>query len=131
MKALSFRQKASLAPIAIVALGALFLCLVGSSAVADTCKNRGTLDEIFCDEDGDLLADSPKDPAKWIDPDPLIFSYTAVEDPSVYENVFSELMDYIAQKTGKRVKWYGPESYAAQVEAISPPARLPNKPGEA
>jgi phosphonate transport system substrate-binding protein len=42
----------------------------------------------------------------------------AVEDPSVYENVFKELMDHIAKKTGKQVKWYGPESYAAQVEAM-------------
>lgn len=85
---------------------------------ADDCKNRGDLDVRYCDEDGDLLADTPKDPSKWLDPDTLVFSYTAVEDPSVYENVFSELMDYIAKKTGKRVKWYGAESYAAQVESM-------------
>lgn len=27
-------------------------------------------------------------------------------------------MDYLAKKTGKKVKWYGAESYAAQVEAM-------------
>lgn len=85
---------------------------------AETCKNRGDLDGIFCDENKDLLADTPKDSSKWLDPDTLIFSYTAVEDPSVYANVFSELMEHIAKKTGKQVKWYGPESYAAQVEAM-------------
>jgi len=41
-----------------------------------------------------------------------------VEDPSVYENVFTEFMAYLSKKTGKKVKWYGAESYAAQVEAM-------------
>ncbi len=95
----------------------LFFSTTGIAAT-DACKNRGDLDVRFCDEDEDLLADTPKDQSKWLDPDLIVFSYTAVEDPSVYENVFSELMDYIAKKTGKQVKWYGPESYAAQVEAM-------------
>ena len=82
------------------------------------CKNRGNLDARYCDDDGDLVADTPTDPSKWVDPDTLIFSYTPVEDPSVYENVFTEFMDYLAKKTGKKVKWYGAESYAAQVEAM-------------
>ena len=94
------------------------LLLFGSPAVADTCKSRGTLDVRYCDEDGDLVADTPKDSSKWVDPDVLIFSYTPVEDPSVYENVFTEFMDYMAKNTGKKVKWYGAESYAAQVEAM-------------
>jgi phosphonate transport system substrate-binding protein len=97
----------------------LFL-LVGLSGPADAgdCKQRGDLDVRYCDANGDLLADTPSDSSQWLNPDTLIFSYTAVEDPSVYENVFSELMEHITKKTGKRVKWYGPESYAAQVEAM-------------
>jgi phosphonate transport system substrate-binding protein len=47
-----------------------------------------------------------------------VFSYTPVEDPSVYENVFEDLMQHIAKVTGKKVRWYPAESYAAQVEAI-------------
>ncbi len=50
-----------------------------------------------------------------IDPDTLNFSYTPVEDPSVYENVFTEFIAYMAEKTGKNVKWYGADSYASQV----------------
>ena len=93
--------------------------IVGMNGTASAaCKNRGDLDTVFCDEDGDLLADTPKSADKWLDPATLVFSYTAVEDPSVYENVFSELMEHITMKTGKKVKWYGPESYAAQVEAM-------------
>lgn len=79
---------------------------------------RGDLDVRFCDEDGDLVADTPTDPSKWLNPDTLIFSYTPVEDPSVYENVFTEFMEYLAEETGKKTKWYGAESYAAQVEAM-------------
>ena len=98
----------------------LITLLVGLTGPADAaeCKSRGDLDVRYCDANGDLLADTPSDPGQWLDPGTLIFSYTAVEDPSVYENVFSELMEHIAKKTGKRVKWYGPESYAAQVEAM-------------
>ena len=95
----------------------VFLISMNGAANA-ACKNHGDLDTVFCDEDGDLLADTPKSADKWLDPATLVFSYTAVEDPSVYENVFSELMEHIAMKTGKKVKWYGPESYAAQVEAM-------------
>jgi phosphonate transport system substrate-binding protein len=98
----------------------IFSLVLGLSnpAIAAECKNRGDLDAQFCDDNKDFLADTPADSSKWLDPDTLVFSYTAVEDPSVYENVFKELMDHIAKKTGKQVKWYGPESYAAQVEAM-------------
>ena len=101
------------------AFAALMLVLgsIGPAA-AQACKNRGNLDVRFCDDNGDLVADTPTDPSKWISPDTLIFSYTPVEDPSVDENVFTEFIDYIAKKTGKKVKWYGAESYAAQVEAM-------------
>ena len=91
--------------------------IVGAAGAAE-CKSRGDLDVRYCDEDGDLVADTPTDPGKWLDPDTLIFSYTPVEDPSVYENVFTEFMAYLSKKTGKKVKWYGAESYAAQVEAM-------------
>lgn len=96
---------------------ALFFGMAGSGVAAD-CPNRGNLDVRYCDADGDLVADAPMDKSQWLDPDTLIFSYTPVEDPSVYENVFTEFMDYLAAKTGKKVKWYGAESYAAQVEAM-------------
>ena len=112
-----FRKKTLLVGVGAFALLAL-LILNASLAVAGECKHRGDLDVIFCDENNDLLADTPTDPKKLLDPDTIVFSYTAVEDPSVYENVFSELVAHMAKITGKRVKWYGPESYAAQVEAM-------------
>ena len=106
----------SLLRLMVLALAAT--CLFGTSAMAAECKNRGDLDSRFCDDNGDLVADTPSAAGDLLDPDTLIFSYTPVEDPSVYENVFAEFMDYLSKKTGKQVKWYGAESYAAQVEAM-------------
>ena len=48
-------------------------------------------------------------------PDTLVFSYTPVEDPAVYENAFAELMAHMAKMTGKKIRWFPAESYAAQV----------------
>src|SRR5262249_43199014 len=39
-----------------------------AQAQGDQCKQRGQLDTLYCDEDGDLVADAPKDPKKWRDP---------------------------------------------------------------
>ena len=102
-----------------VFLIALALVLgLSNPTIGAECQNRGDLDSRYCDDNGDLVADAPKDKGRWQNPRTLIFSYTPVEDPSVYENVFTEFMEYLAKKTGKKVKWYGAESYAAQVEAM-------------
>ena len=104
--------------IRLIALAFAATWFISTSAAAAECKNRGNLDSRYCDDNGDLVADTPKDAGDLLDPDTLIFSYTPVEDPAVYENVFTEFMDYLSKKTGKKVKWYGAESYAAQVEAM-------------
>ncbi len=93
-------------------------CMLSSAALAQDCANRGHLNDRFCDADGDALADPPTDPAKLLDPDTLIFSYTPVEDPAVYEGTFQDLLKHLTEKTGKNVSWFPAESYAAQVEAM-------------
>ena len=84
-------------------------CLVAPAAA---------LDPRFKDADGDLVADVPGDAKDQVDPPVLIFAYTPVEDPAVYENVFGEFMAHLAKVTGKKVRWFPAESYAAQVEAM-------------
>jgi phosphonate transport system substrate-binding protein len=70
------------------------------------------------DEDGDLTADPPKDAKKYRNPSTLVFTYTPVEDPAVYENVFKPFTDYLAKCTGKRVVFYQVQSNAAEIEAM-------------
>lgn len=84
----------------------------------EECSNRGLLDSMYCDEDFDLVADPPKDPSKWLNPDTLIFAYTPVEDPAVYQDIWQPFLDHLAKVTGKKVRFFSVDSYAAQVEAM-------------
>ena len=88
------------------------------AAAQDTCKTRGQLDDRYCDENGDLVADLPKDPAKLRDPQTLVFAYTPVEDPAVYENVFKPLTDQLAKCTARRVVYFPVQSNSAEIEAM-------------
>lgn len=83
----------------------------------DDCR-RGTLDARYCDRDGDLVADLPLDEDAWVDPSALIFSYTPVEDPAVYEKVWTGFIEHLEETTGKRVVFFPVQSYAAQYEAM-------------
>lgn len=95
----------------------LGLAIAGSANAASDCP-RGDLDERFCDVDGDLIADIPTDPSKWLDPETLIFAYTPVEDPAVYKEVWSEFLTHLEAKTGKPVVFFPVQSNAAQIEAM-------------
>jgi phosphonate transport system substrate-binding protein len=93
--------------------------LVSSIVLAqDACKSRGDLDPQYCDENGDLVADTPKDPKRHKVPGTLVFTYTPVEDPAVYEKVFKPFTDHLASCVGKRVVFYQVQSNAAEIEAM-------------
>lgn len=93
-------------------------CLTGGAAAQDACKSRGQLDDRYCDENGDLVADPPKDAARHRDPSTLVFAYTPVEDPAVYENVFKPFTDYLGKCTSKRVVYFPVQSNSAEIEAM-------------
>lgn len=76
------------------------------------------LDARFSDLDGDLVADIPTDPSEWVDPGVLVFAYTPVEDPAVYEDVWAEFLDHLSEATGKPVQFFPVQSNAAQLEAM-------------
>ncbi len=101
---------------ALAAAGLLFSAV--SPASAEDCKNRGELDEMYCDEDMDLVADYPKDEGKWKDPSTLVFTYTPVEDPAVYKDAFADFQAYLEEATGKKVIYYTVQSNSAEVEAM-------------
>ena len=88
----------------------LLTLLLGATAAA--------MDPRYTDTDGDLVADTPTDPADWIDPDVLIFAYTPVEDPAVYAKVWAGFIDHMEQVTGKKVQFFPVQSNAAQLEAM-------------
>ena len=96
-----------------------FLCMLAAAVQAqgDSCKNRGDLDTQYCDENKDLVADPPKDPKRFKTPNTLVFTYTPVEDPAVYEQAFRPFTDHLAKCTGKKVVFYQVQSNAAEIEA--------------
>lgn len=102
----------------IPALTATAFAAAALGASAQECKNRGDLDPMYCDDNGDLVADAPKDPKKFKNPSTLVFTYTPVEDPAVYEKIFKPFTDHLAQCTGKRVVFYQVQSNAAEIEAM-------------
>src|SRR5207344_886313 len=102
----------------LVALCFLAAAGCGSALAQDACSNRGELDALYCDENRDLVADTPKDPRKFKNPSTLVFTYTPVEDPAVYENAFKPFTDYLAKCTAKKVVFYQVQSNAAEIEAM-------------
>ncbi|WP_253061684.1 phosphate/phosphite/phosphonate ABC transporter substrate-binding protein [Cobetia sp. Dlab-2-AX] len=77
-----------------------------------------SLDSRYNDADGDLVADIPTDASQLKDPSTLVFAYTPVEDPAVYADAWSDFLDYLAEKTGKKVQFFPVQSNAAQIEAM-------------
>lgn len=96
----------------------LLLGVFGAAAHAQDCKHRGDLDQIFCDENKDLVADAPKDPKKWKNPNTIVFTYTPVEDPAVYEKIFQPFTESLGKCLSKRVVFYQVNSNAAEIEAM-------------
>src|SRR3982750_1492927 len=104
---------------AAIACAAAALAVLATNAFAqEACNNRGELDALYCDENRDLVADTPKDPKKLKNPSTLVFTYTPVEDPAVYENAFKPFTDYLGKCIGKRVVFYQVQSNAAEIEAM-------------
>ncbi len=96
---------------------ALLLGAIGA-AHAQTCANRGELDTQYCDANKDLVADTPADASKLKNPSTIVFTYTPVEDPAVYETIFKPFTTHLASCTGKKVVFYQVQSNAAEIEAM-------------
>ena len=98
---------------------ALALVLSSSAAFAQNdCAERGALDVIYCDANGDLVADAPTDPAKLNDPSTLVFAYTPVEDPAVYADIWAPFITHLEDVTGRDVQFFAVQSNSAEVEAM-------------
>lgn len=91
---------------------------MSSAAMAQECSDRGTLDVAYCDANGDLVADAPSDPSKLVNPDTLVFAYTPVEDPAIYEDIWNPFIEHLEEVTGKDVQFFAVQSNSAEVEAM-------------
>jgi len=98
-------------------IGGLFMFAAGGAIAQEDC-NRGTLDSRYCDRDFDQTADLPSDPADWVNPDTIIFTYTPVEDPAVYASIWDGFVKHMSDVTGKKVVFFPVQSNAAQLEAM-------------
>ena len=87
------------------------------STFSEDC-NRGTLDKAYCDRNFDQVADLPLDPKDWVDPKTIIFTYTPVEDPAVYANIWQKFVEHLEKHTERKVVFFPVESNAAQLEAM-------------
>jgi len=57
-------MKSSTALLAFCAIAGSLFSTASVVLVADACKFRGDLDERYCDENRDLVADTPSDPKR-------------------------------------------------------------------
>ena len=95
------------------------LAFTASAAFAqDECENRGALDAQYCDANGDLVADAPEDESQLRNPDTLVFAYTPVEDPAIYEDIWTPFIEHLEEVTGKDVQFFAVQSNSAEVEAM-------------
>ena len=95
-----------------------FLATVAVAALVAPAALASQLDERFTDTTGDLLADPPADRADMIDPSTLIFTYAPVEDPAQYAAIWDEFIEHLSEVTGREVRYFSVNSYAAMVEAM-------------
>ena len=109
-----------------MSLACIHRCMPAIAAPARHAQDcpRGTLDKAYCDRNGDLVADTPTDPKQIVNPSTLIFSYTPVEDPAVYQKVWDGFIKHMEKTTGKtrRVLPGAVERRAVRGDALGPAA---------
>lgn len=104
----------------ILTYGATLSAVIALSAGAAFAQEEETaqLDSQYTDADGDLVADAPEDEGALRDPDTLVFAYTPVEDPAIYEDIWTPFIEHLEEKTGKDVQFFAVQSNSAEVEAM-------------
>lgn len=60
----------------------------------------------YADADGDLVADAPTDPAKFLEPDELAFTVVASDDPAAAEKSWRPFLDHLQKATGVKAVTY-------------------------
>lgn len=105
--------------IATLAASLAIAGIVAGEARAQDCLHWGDLDKsLYCDEDRDLVADTPSQGYRLADPDTLVFVRATADDLLPDEKAFAGFVAHLEKKTGKKVRWSGVASAADQIEAL-------------
>jgi phosphonate transport system substrate-binding protein len=86
--------------------------LLGDQAAADALNKK------YADADGDLVADSPSDPEKLIDPKELNFSYIASGGEENEEETWKELLAALEQRLNRKANLVTYADRAEQMRAL-------------
>lgn len=85
---------------------------------SDHACPHGALSQKFCDRDGDMMADTPSDPKKWIDPYTLVFGTVPSQSFIFNKGARRALIRHIETVTGKHVTFFPYQTNAAELEAM-------------
>ena len=88
----------------------LLLCFPGTVSASSAFT--------FVDTDGDLLADSPDSPEKFIDPDVLVYTTSPEAEKENLSERHSGRMAFIAEETGKKVVFLETASSLEEIEKM-------------
>lgn len=83
-----------------------------------SCDTNGSLQDEYCDSDGDMVADLPADPNKWRDPTTLVWAYAPIENPAVYSHLFKAFTNYLSGCVGRQIVYYPVQSNDAEIRAF-------------
>lgn len=110
-------QPAAFAMFSAILLAAI---LPAAPAAAQSCPRdeRSELDERFCDANGDMTADAPKDTKLLKNPRSLLLTYSPQEDPATYEKMWSPYVSHMTQCTKLPMRFLQVHSSAASIEAM-------------
>lgn len=92
----------------------LALLLTASGAQAQSCPQRGELDELYCDANQDLLADRPQ---VSVNPNRIVLGISGVEDANTAKRTYGPLVSYLGTCLKKEVEMFPPVREGAVLEA--------------
>lgn len=96
----------------------LMISLSFSFTFADDCPHRGDLESPYCDTNYNLVADTPTDPTKWVNPSTLIIAISPLEETGTYANEFRDLYQYLESCLHRKIINYPLQSNEAEIEAM-------------
>ncbi|MDR3279098.1 MAG: phosphate/phosphite/phosphonate ABC transporter substrate-binding protein [Synergistaceae bacterium] len=84
---------------------AILLTALNLAIPAGASDAKSDLHPMYRDDDDNLTADPPLDPNEWKNPDTLVFADAPVVDVVEYKDIFADFLDFLSQKTGKKIEY--------------------------